>query len=106
MAKEGALACLFKGHYDLSSPHTACRLSRNDANKSVSFSVILQAILPVYLLVGVGLFLRGAKVVTPEMEKGMLKMVIHCLYPCLILDKTLGNELVRHFDVLAWGVGL
>ncbi|MDA7617103.1 hypothetical protein N8565_00940, partial [Akkermansiaceae bacterium] len=72
----------------------------------MSFSVILQAILPVYLLVGVGLFLRAAKVVTPEMEKGMLKMVIHCLYPCLILDKTLGNELVRHFDVLAWGVGL
>ena len=44
--------------------------------------------------------------VTPEMEKGMLKMVIHCLYPCLILDKTLGNDLVRQFDVLAWGVGL
>lgn len=36
----------------------------------------------------------------------MLKMVIHCLYPCLILDKTLGNDLVRQFDVLAWGVGL
>lgn len=72
----------------------------------MSFSVILQAILPVYLLVGVGLFLRATKVVTPEMEKGMLKMVIHCLYPCLILDKTLGNDLVRHFDVLAWGVGL
>ena len=52
------------------------------------------------------MFLRGTKVVTPEMEKGMLKMVIHCLYPCLILDKTLGNDLVRNFDVLAWGVGL
>lgn len=72
----------------------------------MEFSIILQAILPVYLLVGVGLFLRALKVVTPEMEKGMLKMVIHCLYPCLILDKTLGNDLVRQFDVLAWGVGL
>ncbi len=68
--------------------------------------MIIQAILPVYLLVGVGLALRGLKVITPEMEKGMIKMVIHCLYPCLILDKTLGNDLVLQADVLAWGVGL
>ena len=68
--------------------------------------MILQAILPVYLLVGVGLALRGIKVVTPEMERGMIKLVIHCLYPCLILDKTLGNDLVLQVDVLAWGVGL
>lgn len=72
----------------------------------MNFAVILQAILPVYLLVGVGFALRGLKVVTVEMEKGMLKLVIHCLYPCLILDKTLGNDLVRQFDVLSWGVGL
>ncbi|MFT6862741.1 MAG: putative permease [Akkermansiaceae bacterium] len=72
----------------------------------VSFAVILQAILPVYFLVGVGFALRSLKVVTPEMEKGMLKLVIHCLYPCLILDKTLGNDLVRQMDVLAWGIGL
>jgi len=72
----------------------------------VNFAVILQAILPVYLLVGVGLALRGFGVVTKEMEKGMIKLVIHYLYPCLILDKTLGNSLVRQGDVLVWGVGL
>ncbi len=68
--------------------------------------MILQAVIPVYLLAGVGLSLRAFKVVTPEMEKGMLKLVIHCLYPCLILDKMLGNDLVRQADVLAWGIGL
>ena len=72
----------------------------------VSFSLVLQAVLPVYILVAVGLALRGFKVVTVEMEKGMLKLVIHCLYPCLILDKTLGNDLVRQGSVLAWGIGL
>ena len=72
----------------------------------MNFTVILQAILPVYLLVGVGLALRGFGVVTKEMEKGMIKLVIHYLYPCLILDKTLGNSLVRQGDVLVWGVGL
>jgi len=55
----------------------------------------MQAVLPIYLLVAVGMVLRKTGVVTHEMEKGMLKLVIHCLYPCLILDKTLGNELVR-----------
>jgi len=72
----------------------------------VDFETIIQAILPVYLLVGVGLALRGFKVVTAEMEKGMIKLVIHCLYPCLILDKMLGNDLVQQGQVLAWGIGL
>jgi len=72
----------------------------------VNYAVIIQAILPVYLLVGVGLALRAFKVVTTEMEKGMIKLVIHCLYPCLILDKTLGNDLVQKVDVIAWGIGV
>ena len=72
----------------------------------MNFALIMQAILPVYLLVGVGLVLRRFRVVTAEMEKGMIRLVIHCLYPCLILDKTLGNELVQQVDVLGWGVGL
>lgn len=66
----------------------------------------MQAILPVYLMVGVGLILRKLRVLTPEMEHGMLKMIIHCLYPSLILDKTLGNDLVRQPAVLGWGIGL
>ncbi len=72
----------------------------------MEFAVVLKAVLPIYLLVGVGMALRGFKVLTEDMEKGLLKMVIHCLYPCLILDKTLGNDLVRQSSVLAWGVGL
>lgn len=74
--------------------------------RTVSFWVILQAILPVYLMVGVGFAMRVFKVVTPEMERGMLKMIIHCLYPCLILDKVLGNSLVQQPEVLFSGVGM
>ena len=72
----------------------------------MSFSLVLTAVLPVYLLVAIGLVLRASKVVTEEMEKGLLKLVIHCLYPCLILDKTLGNVLVRQSGVLVSGIGL
>ena len=79
-------------------------LKRNDSD--VSFEIIMKAVLPVYLLVGVGFILHRFKVIYPEMEKGMLKLVIHCLYPCLILDKTLGNSLVRQPEIVGWGIGL
>ena len=66
----------------------------------------MEAVLPVYLLAALGMFLHQRKVIEKEMEKGLLLLVIHCLYPCLILDKTLGNPLVRKFEVVAWGIGL
>lgn len=66
----------------------------------------MQAVLPVYFLAGIGFLLHRLNVIQPNMEKGMLKLVIHCLYPCLILDKTLGNSLVRQSDVVFWGIGL
>ncbi|MEN8737989.1 MAG: AEC family transporter [Akkermansiaceae bacterium] len=72
----------------------------------MSFEIIMKAVLPVYLLTGIGFILHRLKVIQPEMEKGLLKLVIHCLYPCLILDKTLGNSLVRQPEVVGWGIGL
>ena len=76
--------------------------------RAVEFAVVLKAVLPIYLLVGVGMALRGFKVLTEDMEKGLLKMVIHCLYPCLILDRPWGMTWcvrVRSWPgVLGWGV--
>ena len=46
---------------------------------AVEFAVVLKAVLPIYLLVGVGMALRGFKVLTEDMEKGILKMVIHLI---------------------------
>ncbi|MBK1835339.1 AEC family transporter [Roseibacillus ishigakijimensis] len=72
----------------------------------LSFTTVLQAVLPVYFLVGAGMVLRRAKMLTPEVDGGMLRLVIHFLYPCLILDKVLTNELVRVPSVVGWGVGV
>ncbi len=72
----------------------------------ISVSLILPSILPVYLMMVTGLVLRHFKVLTPEMEGGLLKLGIHCLMPCLILDKILGNELVRRPGVVLSGVGV
>ena len=72
----------------------------------IDISIILQAVLPVYLMMTAGLVLRRLDVFTKEMEPGLLKLVIHLLMPCLILDKVLGNELVRRPDVVGWGIGI
>ena len=72
----------------------------------ISFTTVLQAVLPVYLLAVAGVVLRRFKVLTPELDQGMLRLVIHILYPCLILDKVLGNELLRSPSVVGCGVGV
>ncbi len=72
----------------------------------MSFSTLLTAVLPVYFLALIGAFLRRQNVLTSEMERGMLKVVIHCLYPALILDKLLGNPLVKTPSVIASGIGV
>lgn len=65
---------------------------------------ILPSILPVYLMMVTGLILRHFRALTPEIEGGLLKLGIHCLMPCLILDKILGNDLVRRPEVVVSGV--
>jgi predicted permease len=72
----------------------------------MTFSTILQAVLPVYILVVLGVVLRRVRVLTPETDAGLFKMVVHCFYPCLILDKTLSNDLVRQPGVVISGIGI
>mgnify|MGYP001986614434 FL=1 len=72
----------------------------------ITFSTILQAVLPIYFLVMLGVVLRKIRILTPETDAGLFKMVVHCFYPCLILDKTLSNDLVRQPGVVASGIAL
>ena len=72
----------------------------------ISFETILLAILPIYLLVALGCVLRWRKVLTAEMEKGMMQFVVHCLFPCLIIDKMIGSEVLRTPSTVGWGISL
>jgi predicted permease len=72
----------------------------------ISFAMVLEAVLPIYLLVVAGVVLRRVRLLTSELDAGLLKLVIHFLYPCLILDKILGNPLVRDPAVVGWGIGV
>ena len=67
---------------------------------------ILVAVIPIYLLMVVGGILRRAEVLGSEMDSGLTKLVIHVLYPALILDKVLRAELLRDPGVVFSAIGV
>ena len=56
--------------------------------------MVLQAAIPVYLVVLLGAVLRGFRVLQPRMDKGLMVLAIHVFCPCLILDKMLAAEVL------------
>lgn len=71
-----------------------------DASKAV-----LAAVLPVYLLILAGAFLRKIGVLKKEQDEPVFHLVFSVLYPCLILDKILGSESVKQPGSVLWGIG-
>jgi len=67
---------------------------------------ILVVVIPIYLLMVVGGGLRRAEVLGPQMDAGLTRLVIHVLYPALILDKILRTELLRDPQVVFWAIGV
>lgn len=68
--------------------------------------LVLTAALPVYLIVALGPLLRKTKALTPEMDKGVMAMAVHLFYPCLILDKMLGVDVLRDPVVVFSSAGI
>ena len=62
--------------------------------------IVLMAALPVYLILALGPVVRKTGWLSPEMDKGMMSMAVHIFFPCLILDKMLGSEILRDFGVV------
>lgn len=69
-------------------------------------SGILEQVLPVYLLILVGAALRYFGLTKREHDDGILHLVFQVLYPCLILDRILGEESIRNIETVVWGIGL
>jgi predicted permease len=68
--------------------------------------LVLQAALPVYIIVALGPLLRRTGALTPEMDKGVMSMAVHLFFPCLILDKMLGAEILRDVGVVLSSAGV
>ena len=67
---------------------------------------ILIAVIPIYLLMVVGGVLRRADVLGSQMDTGLTNLVIHVLYPALILDKVLRAELLRDPGIVFSAIGV
>ena len=67
---------------------------------------IYGAVLPVFLVIGLGAVLRAIGILPREMDRGVLKLVVNVLIPCLILDKMAGNPLVGQLPVLGIAAGV
>ncbi len=67
-----------------------------------SYWELMQLILPVFALIAIGSGLRRARVLNAEADESLLKMVVNCLYPCLIFSTVVGNAAVRVPANLLW----
>lgn len=74
----------------------------------IEFGKVLSAVIPVFLIVGAGFPLRRLRWLTAEADQSLLRLTIHLLMPCLILDAALGNPALRQWGnlVLAPLVGI
>ena len=54
--------------------------------------LVLNALIPVFVVVAVGVMLRHFNVLREEVERGMMQMVVQVLMPALTLANIIGNE--------------
>jgi malate permease and related proteins len=57
----------------------------------IEFGPVMGAVIPVFILTGAGFFLRKLGWLSAEADQSLLRLTIHLLLPCLILDSALGN---------------
>lgn len=59
-----------------------------------SYADLLAVTIPVYLAMGIGAWLRRSQFLPQDVDRGMMRLVVTVLTPCLILDRVVGNESV------------
>jgi malate permease and related proteins len=63
-------------------------------------STVLQAVIPVFAIAAVGLFIRKLNWLTEEADQSLVRVTVNLLMPCLILDSALGNPALAQFGNL------
>ncbi len=69
------------------------------------FLATLASFLPVYLTCFVGVWARQISIITEDIEKKMMSLVVQILIPCLVIDRTIGNTLLKDAEVVFWVFG-
>jgi predicted permease len=63
---------------------------------------ILAAILPVFIIIFLGLFLRRFRALTAEADQTLTRVTVNVLYPLLVLSKTCNNPTLRDPANVLW----
>lgn len=63
---------------------------------------ILGSVIPLFLIMGVGAWIRRLGILNERADRTLLDMVVHLLMPCLILDHVMVNEALRQSGNLWW----
>ena len=61
----------------------------------MSYWQLLLLILPVFALIALGATMRRLRWLTEDADRSLLKMVVSCLYPCLIFENVFNNAALR-----------
>lgn len=72
----------------------------------ISPLAVIISVLPIYILLVGGGVLRKTGILKKEHDHGIMNIVFTIMLPCFILDRILGQEILRQGPVLATGVGL
>ena len=67
-----------------------------------SYWQLLQLILPVFAVMGIGVALRRVGWLNAEADASLLKLVVNLLYPALIFENVHANPALREAGNLAW----
>lgn len=70
----------------------------------VDAGLIFTAVVPVFLLIGLGWLMRWRGWFSAQGEKDVMRLVIYVLFPCLIFRFVLGNDLLRDVNIVAEAV--
>lgn len=63
-------------------------------------SSIVAAVVPVFLLAGIGVLLRRRQWLTPEADASLMRLVVSVLTPALVFHVVLGNQALRQVENL------
>lgn len=66
----------------------------------MNFVNILAAVIPCFMMIGLGCVTRVGGVLNSESEKSVMNLVLWLLYPCFVLWKVPGNENLQDFSVV------
>lgn len=65
------------------------------------FYIVLLAVLPVFSIIGLGIFMRKVNWLTEEADKSLLRVTVNLLAPALIFDSILHNDALKDFSNVA-----